>query len=67
MCVFVYVGVWWLSVMSGNQTVLNFSLIGPESKTEIGVSSCLLTPTASPRDSGMSEERGINGGVSIEG
>ncbi|XP_070769293.1 sterile alpha motif domain-containing protein 1 [Enoplosus armatus] len=38
-----------------------------ESKTEVGVSSCLLTPTASPRDSGMSEERGINGGVSSGG
>ncbi|KAL6110374.1 uncharacterized protein ACO6RY_19466 [Pungitius sinensis] len=33
-----------------------------ESKTEVGVSSCLLTPTASPRDSGVSEERGVNGG-----
>ncbi|KAM9363632.1 sterile alpha motif domain-containing protein 1 [Symphorus nematophorus] len=38
-----------------------------ESKTEVSVSSCLLTPTASPRDSGMSEERGINGGVSSGG
>ncbi|KAE8300813.1 Atherin Sterile alpha motif domain-containing protein 1 [Larimichthys crocea] len=38
-----------------------------ESKTEVGVSSCLLTPTASPRDSGMSEERGLNGGVSSGG
>ncbi|XP_076585828.1 sterile alpha motif domain-containing protein 1 [Chaetodon auriga] len=38
-----------------------------ESKTEVGVSSCLLTPTASPRDSGVSEERGINGGVSSGG
>ncbi|GLD60852.1 atherin isoform X1 [Lates japonicus] len=34
-----------------------------ECKTEVGVSSCLLTPTASPRDSGLSEERGMNGGV----
>ncbi|XP_031720371.1 atherin isoform X2 [Anarrhichthys ocellatus] len=33
-----------------------------ESKTEVGVSSCLLTPTASPRDSGTSEERGMDGG-----
>ncbi|XP_068583816.1 sterile alpha motif domain-containing protein 1 isoform X2 [Cebidichthys violaceus] len=33
-----------------------------ESKTEVGASSCLLTPTASPRDSGTSEERGMNGG-----
>ncbi|XP_051239980.1 atherin isoform X2 [Dicentrarchus labrax] len=38
-----------------------------ESKTEVSVSSCLLTPTASPRDSGVSEERGINGGVSSGG
>ncbi|XP_059191746.1 sterile alpha motif domain-containing protein 1 isoform X2 [Centropristis striata] len=38
-----------------------------ESKTEVGVSSCLLTPTASPRDSGMCEERGMNGGVSSGG
>nr|XP_020443115.1 polycomb protein Scm-like [Monopterus albus] len=38
-----------------------------ECKTEVGVSSCLLTPTASPRDSGLSEERGINGGVSTGG
>ncbi|XP_028269904.1 atherin [Parambassis ranga] len=29
-------------------------------KTEVGVSSCLLTPTASPRDSGLPEERGIS-------
>ncbi|XP_071399563.1 sterile alpha motif domain-containing protein 1 [Centroberyx affinis] len=34
-----------------------------ECKTEVGVSSCLLTPTASPRDSGLAEERGMNGGV----
>ncbi|XP_060909522.1 sterile alpha motif domain-containing protein 1 isoform X1 [Labrus mixtus] len=38
-----------------------------ESKTEVGVSSCLLTPTASPRDSCLSEERGINGGVNSGG
>ncbi|CAJ1053166.1 atherin [Xyrichtys novacula] len=38
-----------------------------ESKTEVGVSSCLLTPTASPRDPGLSEERGINGGVNSGG
>ncbi|CAK6968349.1 sterile alpha motif domain-containing protein 1 [Scomber scombrus] len=38
-----------------------------ECKTEVGVSSCLLTPTASPRDSGLSDERGMNGGVSSEG
>uniref|UniRef100_A0A3B5B428 Sterile alpha motif domain containing 1 n=1 Tax=Stegastes partitus TaxID=144197 RepID=A0A3B5B428_9TELE len=31
-----------------------------ECKTEVGVSSCLLTPTASPRDSVLSEERGIS-------
>ncbi|XP_071360129.1 sterile alpha motif domain-containing protein 1 [Trachinotus anak] len=38
-----------------------------ECKTEVGVSSCLLTPTASPRDCGVPEERGINGGVSSGG
>nr|XP_057939907.1 sterile alpha motif domain-containing protein 1 isoform X2 [Doryrhamphus excisus] len=36
---------------------------GVECETEVGVSSCLLTPTASPRDSGLSEEQGMNGGV----
>ncbi|CAB1344261.1 unnamed protein product [Coregonus sp. 'balchen'] len=35
-------------------------------KTEVGVSSCLLTPTASPRDSGLAEERGMNGGVFVK-
>ncbi|XP_072240561.1 sterile alpha motif domain-containing protein 1 [Leuresthes tenuis] len=29
-----------------------------ECKTEVGVSSCMLTPTASPRDSYLSEDRG---------
>lgn len=29
-------------------------------KAEVGVSSCLLTPSASP---GAAEERGMNGGV----
>ncbi|XP_076004272.1 sterile alpha motif domain-containing protein 1 [Genypterus blacodes] len=38
-----------------------------ECKTEVGMSSCLLTPTASPRDSGPPEERGMNGGVSRDG
>ncbi|XP_040002979.1 atherin [Xiphias gladius] len=38
-----------------------------ECKTEVSVSSCLLTPTASPRDSGQSEERGISEGVSSGG
>ncbi|XP_053273218.1 sterile alpha motif domain-containing protein 1 [Pleuronectes platessa] len=38
-----------------------------ECMTEVGVSSCLLTPTASPRDSGLSEELGINGGVGSGG
>ncbi|KAM9314993.1 sterile alpha motif domain-containing protein 1 [Pholidichthys leucotaenia] len=33
---------------------------GLECKTEVGVSSCLLTPTASPRDSGLCEEQGIS-------
>ncbi|XP_054897449.1 sterile alpha motif domain-containing protein 1-like [Poeciliopsis prolifica] len=32
-----------------------------EYKTEIGASSCLLTPTASPRDSSLPEERGATG------
>ncbi|XP_035993194.1 atherin isoform X2 [Fundulus heteroclitus] len=31
-----------------------------EYKTEVGASSCMLTPTASPRDSSLPEERGIN-------
>ncbi|XP_029286389.1 atherin [Cottoperca gobio] len=44
-----------------NHTSSGFSSF--ECKTEVGVSSCLLTPTASPRDSGMSEERGMNGGL----
>ncbi|XP_062242964.1 atherin [Platichthys flesus] len=35
--------------------------------TEVGVSSCLLTPTASPRDSGLSEELGMIGGVGSGG
>lgn len=49
-------------MMTGNQNVLHFfSIVGLESKTEVGVSSCLLTPTASPKDSGTSEERGMNG------
>ncbi|KAM9856951.1 sterile alpha motif domain-containing protein 1 [Aulostomus maculatus] len=38
-----------------------------ECKTEVGVSSCLLTPTASPRDACLSEERGMNGGVTSGG
>ncbi|XP_067115099.1 sterile alpha motif domain-containing protein 1 isoform X2 [Osmerus mordax] len=32
-------------------------------KMEVGVSSCLLTPTASPRDSALPEERRMNGDV----
>ncbi|XP_061686921.1 sterile alpha motif domain-containing protein 1 isoform X2 [Syngnathoides biaculeatus] len=40
---------------------------GVECKTEVGMSSCLLTPTASPRDSGLSEEHGMNGGVTNGG
>ncbi|XP_043970390.1 atherin [Gambusia affinis] len=31
-----------------------------EYKTEIGTSSCMLTPTASPRDSSLPEEQGAN-------
>ncbi|AWP06020.1 putative atherin-like [Scophthalmus maximus] len=42
-------------------------LSNSECKTEVGESSCLLTPTASPRDSGLSEEQGINGGVGSGG
>ncbi|XP_041642031.1 atherin [Cheilinus undulatus] len=48
-----------------NHTSPGFNCL--QSKTEVGVSSCLLTPTASPRDSGLSEERGMNGGVSSGG
>ncbi|XP_030636323.1 atherin [Chanos chanos] len=35
-------------------------------KMEVNASSCLLTPTASPRDSGTADERGINGGVFVK-
>ncbi|XP_010901554.2 atherin [Esox lucius] len=35
-------------------------------KTDVGVSSCLLTPTASPSDSGRTTDRGINGGVFVK-
>uniref|UniRef100_UPI0037E91965 sterile alpha motif domain-containing protein 1 n=1 Tax=Semicossyphus pulcher TaxID=241346 RepID=UPI0037E91965 len=48
-----------------NHTSSGFNCL--ESKTEVGVSSCLLTPTASPRDSGLSEDRGMNGGVNSGG
>ncbi|XP_044201950.1 atherin [Thunnus albacares] len=48
-----------------NHTSSGFNSL--ECKTEVGVSSCLLTPTASPRDSGLSEERGMNGGVNSGG
>ncbi|MEQ2294416.1 hypothetical protein AMECASPLE_003653 [Ameca splendens] len=41
-----------------NLTASNFSNL--EYKTEVGASSCMLTPTASPRDSSIPEERGIN-------
>lgn len=44
-----------------------FPLIDEESKSQEGVSSCLLTPTDSPRHSGVSEERKINGDVSSGG
>ncbi|XP_037546105.1 atherin [Nematolebias whitei] len=37
------------------------SLNSLQCKTEVGVSSCMLTPTASPRDSGVFEEQGIDG------
>ncbi|XP_077381146.1 sterile alpha motif domain-containing protein 1 [Festucalex cinctus] len=42
-------------------------LNGVECKTEEGVSSCLLTPTASPRDTSLSEEQVMNGGVNNGG
>ncbi|XP_061567673.1 sterile alpha motif domain-containing protein 1 [Cololabis saira] len=40
-----------------SHTSTDFS--GSECKTEVGVSSCMLTPSASPRDSSLSEEQGI--------
>ncbi|CAG5928921.1 unnamed protein product, partial [Menidia menidia] len=36
------------------------SPLGVESKTEVGAPSCMLTPTASPGDSYLSEDRGSN-------
>ncbi|XP_061535884.1 sterile alpha motif domain-containing protein 1 [Phycodurus eques] len=51
------------SQIQHNQSGFN----GVECKAEVGVSSCLLTPTASPRDTGLSEEHGINGGVTNGG
>lgn len=44
-----------------------FHPAGVESKTEGVSSSCLLTPTASPRHAGISEECPVNGEVSSEG
>ncbi|KAL3067220.1 hypothetical protein OYC64_017035 [Pagothenia borchgrevinki] len=44
-----------------NHTSSGFNSL--ECKTEVGMSSCLLTPTASPRDSGVCEEREMNGGL----
>ncbi|XP_035253065.1 uncharacterized protein LOC118216143 isoform X1 [Anguilla anguilla] len=35
-------------------------------KIEVGVASCLLTPTASPRDNGMVEEGGMKRGVFVK-
>ncbi|KAM6972428.1 sterile alpha motif domain-containing protein 1 [Aplochiton taeniatus] len=35
-------------------------------KSEVGVSSCLLTPTASPREPGLLEEQGMNGGMFVK-
>ncbi|XP_036400839.1 atherin [Megalops cyprinoides] len=35
-------------------------------KMEVGEASCLLTPTASPRDLGAMEERAMNGGVFVK-
>ncbi|MEQ2167255.1 hypothetical protein GOODEAATRI_002233 [Goodea atripinnis] len=32
----------------------------PHGRRQVGASSCMLTPTASPRDSSIPEERGIN-------
>uniref|UniRef100_A0A1A7WJ97 Sterile alpha motif domain containing 1b n=1 Tax=Iconisemion striatum TaxID=60296 RepID=A0A1A7WJ97_9TELE len=52
-----------------NHTSSSFN--GLECKTEVGASSCMLTPTASPRDSSLSEERGISdssgGHMKLEG
>ncbi|XP_029359847.1 atherin isoform X2 [Echeneis naucrates] len=48
-----------------NHTSQNFTNL--ECKTEASVLSCLLTPTASPRDSGQPEERGMNGDISSGG
>ncbi|KAM4603304.1 sterile alpha motif domain-containing protein 1 [Polymixia lowei] len=41
------------------------SVFSLECKAEVGVSSCLLTPTASPREAcaSLPEERGMNGGL----
>lgn len=50
----------WVCLMAENDSWLVIYLIGLDCKTEVGVSSCLLTPTASPRDSGLPEERGIS-------
>ncbi|XP_061129536.1 sterile alpha motif domain-containing protein 1 isoform X1 [Syngnathus typhle] len=52
------------SGFNGNQT---FWRSGIECKPEAGVSSCLLTPTASPRDTGLSEEQEMNDGVNNGG
>uniref|UniRef100_A0A3B4F6C7 SAM domain-containing protein n=1 Tax=Pundamilia nyererei TaxID=303518 RepID=A0A3B4F6C7_9CICH len=46
-------------VRVSRQGIILASFVDLECKTEVGVSSCLLTPTASPRDSSRSEERGI--------
>ncbi|KAK2815859.1 hypothetical protein Q5P01_026326 [Channa striata] len=62
-----------LHVVAQNQMPPNrvsptsLGLNGLECKTEVGVSSCLLTPTASPGDCGLSEERAVNGGVGTGG
>ncbi|XP_061080497.1 sterile alpha motif domain-containing protein 1-like [Conger conger] len=37
-----------------------------ECKIEVGVASCLLTPTASPRDNGLAEDGGMKRGVVVK-
>ncbi|KAM7393934.1 hypothetical protein PAMP_020768 [Pampus punctatissimus] len=50
-------------MQSGRINHTSSGFTGLECKTEVSLSSCVLTPSASPRDSGLSEERGINGGL----
>ncbi|KAM7418851.1 hypothetical protein PAMA_016125 [Pampus argenteus] len=50
-------------MQSGRINHTSSGFTGLECKTEVSLSSCVLTPSASPRDSGLSEERGMNGGL----